>query len=153
MINVVAFVLSGFSLLLFFGIGPTSSSESSLSFWEVSFTPVRESCNKHVTKYIRFVTLSTEWVTRGFCLNVRRRLYCVRHVRARRHPAIISQRTRASSVGKTPSFSFCQVDMYAYTNWRSFKYVRQQHLTQDHERTISEASREDMGMDKPWWTH
>ena len=29
-----------------------------------------------------------------------------------RHPAIPSQRARASSVGKTPSFSFCQVDMY-----------------------------------------
>ena len=26
---------------------------------------------------------------------------------------IPSQRARASSVGKTPSFSFCQVDMYA----------------------------------------
>ena len=30
-----------------------------------------------------------------------------------RHPAIPSQRARASAVGKTPSFSFCQVDMYA----------------------------------------
>ena len=28
---------------------------------------------------------------------------------------IPSQRTRASSVGKTSSFSFCQVDMYALT--------------------------------------
>ena len=32
-------------------------------------------------KCIRFVMLSTEWVTRGFCLNVRRRLDCVRHMR------------------------------------------------------------------------
>ena len=35
-----------------------------------------------------------------------------RHVRWV-HTAIPSQRARASSVGKTPSFSFCQVDMYA----------------------------------------
>ena len=28
-------------------------------------------------------------------------------------PPIPSQRARASSVGKTSSFSFCQVDMYA----------------------------------------
>ena len=34
---------------------------------------------------------------------------CDVHVR---HPAIPNQRARASSVGKTPSFSFCQVDMY-----------------------------------------
>ena len=27
---------------------------------------------------------------------------------------IPSQRARVSSVGKTPSFSFCQVDMYAH---------------------------------------
>ena len=30
-----------------------------------------------------------------------------------RHPVIPSQRSRGSSVEKTPSFSFCQVDMYA----------------------------------------
>ena len=33
---------------------------------------------------------------------------CAVHVR---HPAISSQRARASTAGKTPSFSFCQVDM------------------------------------------
>ena len=39
----------------------------------------------------------------------------MRHVRCAhvRHPAMSSQRARASTVGKTPSFSFCQVDMYA----------------------------------------
>ena len=36
----------------------------------------------HFTKCIIFVTLSTEWVTRVLCLNVRRRLDCVRHVRS-----------------------------------------------------------------------
>ena len=35
---------------------------------------------------------------------------CAVHVR---HPTIPSERARATSVGKTPSFSFCQVDMYA----------------------------------------
>ena len=29
-----------------------------------------------------------------------------------RHPTIPSERARATSVGKTPPFSFCQVDMY-----------------------------------------
>ena len=38
---------------------------------------------------------------------------CAVHVR---HPAISSQRARASTVGKTPSFSFCQVDMYGTTH-------------------------------------
>ena len=40
-------------------------------------------------KCLRVVTMSTEWETRGFCLNARRRLDCVRIVRAihvRRHP-------------------------------------------------------------------
>ena len=121
-INVVVFILlvqdSHFCYLFLGGLF-TPSSETSLSFWEDSFTPVHESCNKHFTKCIRFVTLSTEWVTRVFCLNVRRRLDCVRHVRcahvrhpAARHPAMSSQRARASTVGKTPSFCFCQVDMY-----------------------------------------
>ena len=34
------------------------------------------------------------------------------HVRHPANTAIPIQRARASSVGKTPSFSFCQVDMY-----------------------------------------
>ena len=34
------------------------------------------------------------------------------HVGLLRHPEIPSQRAPASSVGKTPSFDFCQVDMY-----------------------------------------
>ena len=38
---------------------------------------------------------------------------CEVHVR---HPAIPTQRARVPSVGKTPSFSFCQVDMYAYVS-------------------------------------
>ena len=56
--------------------------------------------------------LSTEWVTEGFGLNVRWRLdSAVRAVHVR-HP--FAGRTHVlSSVGKTPSFSFCQVDMYA----------------------------------------
>ena len=78
-----------------------------------------------------FVTLSTEWVSREFGLNVRRRLDCVRHVRCTydihsqsartcviglkncgaRTTSIPSQRAHASSVWKTPSFSFRQVDM------------------------------------------
>ena len=29
------------------------------------------------------------------------------------HPTIPSERARATSVGKTPSFNFCQVDVYA----------------------------------------
>ena len=37
-----------------------------------------------------------------------------------RHPAIPSQRACASAVEKTPSFSFCQVDMYALV----YVYVR-----------------------------
>ena len=40
-----------------------------------------------------------------------------------RHPAIPSQRARASSVGKTPSFSFCQVDMYGLFNSTGFFYT------------------------------
>ena len=36
--------------------------------------------NKHFSKCIMFVTLSAEWVTQGFGLNVRRRLDCARHV-------------------------------------------------------------------------
>ena len=34
---------------------------------------------------------------------------CAVHVQ---HPAISGQRARALTAGKTPSFSFCQVDMY-----------------------------------------
>ena len=41
-------------------------------------TRVHESCNKHFT-VVMFVMLSTKWVTRGFGLNMRRRL-CVAHV-------------------------------------------------------------------------
>ena len=37
---------------------------------------------------------------------------CAVHVR---HPTISSQRARASTAGQTPSFSFCQVDMYGNT--------------------------------------
>ena len=33
-----------------------------------------------------------------------------------RHPTM-SSRARASTAGKTPSFSFCQVDMYAKGPW------------------------------------
>ena len=40
------------------------------------------------------------------------RLCAARAVQVR-HPVIPSQRARASSVEKTPSFRFCQVDMYA----------------------------------------
>ena len=40
------------------------------------------------------------------------RLCAARVVHVLRHPEIPIQRTRASSVGKTPSFGFCQVDMY-----------------------------------------
>ena len=90
---------------VFLGYKSTPSSQTSLSFWEDSFTRVHESCNKYFTKFIMIVTLWTEWVTRGFGLNLRRRRLCA----ARR---ITSQRTRTSSVGKTSSFSFCQVDMY-----------------------------------------
>ena len=36
---------------------------------------------------------------------------CAVHVR---HPTMSSQRARTSTAGKTPSFRFCQVDMYAF---------------------------------------
>ena len=66
---------------------------------------------------MHLVTLSTEWVPEGFGLNVQRGIYSTCTVSgtcgARTTP-IPSQRARVSSVGeKTPSFSFCQVDMYA----------------------------------------
>ena len=68
---------------------------------------------KHFTKFLMIFKLLTEWVTRGFGLNVRRRR-CVHGTGGARRPTtpIPNQRTRASSVGKTSSFSFCQVDMY-----------------------------------------
>ena len=46
-------------------------------------------------------------------LHVRRRLDCAACAVHVRHPVIASKRrARASSVGKTPSFKFCQVDMH-----------------------------------------
>ena len=81
-----------------------------MSFWEDSFTRVHESYNKHFTKCVMFVTLSTKWVTRGFGLNVRRRL----HVR---HPFPISEHV-CRRLKKTPSCSFSQVDMYDYLSFR-----------------------------------
>ena len=65
----------------------------------------------HFTKCLMFVTMSTEWVTRRFGLNVRRRLDS--DTCGARTTPIPSKCSRASSVGKTSSFSFCQVDMYA----------------------------------------
>ena len=44
-------------------------------------------------------------------------------VQGARTTPISSQRTRVSSVGKTPSFSFAQVDMYANDRWRSLPLV------------------------------
>ena len=41
---------------------------------------------------------------------------CAAHAVHVRHPTIPSERARASSVGKTPSFSFRQVDMYGCYN-------------------------------------
>ena len=78
-----------------------------------SFTSVHEPCNKHFTKCLMCAMLSTKWVTHGSGLNVRRgvRLCAAGAVQVRH---TFSQRTRALSVGKTPSFSFCQVDMYVY---------------------------------------
>ena len=40
------------------------------------------------------------------------RLCVARAAHVLRHAEIPNQRTRASSVGKTPSFGFCQVEMY-----------------------------------------
>ena len=43
----------------------------------------------------------------------------VHHTCGARTTPIPSQRARNSSVGKTPSFSFCQVDMYERTLWKT----------------------------------
>ena len=63
-----------------------------------------------------FVTLSTARMggkrVRLKCATAVR-LCAARVVHARTTPNP-SQRARASSVGKTQSFGFCQVDMYAY---------------------------------------
>ena len=52
------------------------------------------------------------WVTEGFGLNVRRRLDCVRYVWCTYDTHSQSERTCVVGWQKTPSFSFCQVDMY-----------------------------------------
>ena len=103
-------------------------SQTRLSFWEDSFTRVHESCNKHFIKFLMFVTLSTKWVTRGFGLHVRRRLCGTGGARRPTTP-IPNQRTRASSVWKTSSFSFCQVDMYAFERLLSHNAQMPLHLS------------------------
>ena len=47
-----------------------------------------------------------------------------------RHPEIPSQREPASSVGKTPSFDFCQVDMYVRMRWSITQLKRSDAMTQ-----------------------
>ena len=110
--KVVAFILlvqdSHFCYLFFGDIGPTPSSERRLSFWENSFTPVHESCNTHFTKCL--VCNAVDWMGGGrflFKCATAVRLCAARAARAVRvrHPG------HSQSVGKTPSFSFCQVDM------------------------------------------
>ena len=57
----------------------------------------------------------TEWVTRMLCLNVRRRLHfylCRPTARGKSIPGISQSVRVLSRSKKSPSFDFCQVDMY-----------------------------------------
>ena len=71
---------------------------------------------RHTTYDIRHTTYDIRHTTydiRHTTYDIRHTTYDIRHTTYHTTP-IPSQRARASSVGKTPSFSFCQVDVLGY---------------------------------------